>query len=484
MRPFLLLALCSVLAGCAAGPNRYLLIEQSLRAGNAAQADAVVRNAEDDYGSKSRVLYGMDRGMTLQLTGQYDASNEVLAGAEDEVERLFTRKIRNEALAFLLNDNELPFEGDSYEQVMINVVKAINYGSQQKWQEALVEARRIDHRLNVIADRASGKETYRDDGFARYLTGILYEVGGDPNNALVAYRRAYEVYRAGTSGGRLGLPSPLRADLLRLSEGVGLTSEFEEYRRAFPETTWQPFKAQSQLAQVVLISYNGRAPARIDQFLDVPLGLDAARLVLLSRGYGRGGQQANRAADSILYGLNGKVVRIALPRLIPQRSFVSSSQVSLVGPQGAFAGRTEPMHDITGLAEKSLSERITGITVRASARAAVKYGLAEAAEQGVRSATRRRDRGRERDRDDLEWVAFVAGALLKAAAVATEESDKRAWQTLPDHIQIARLWVPAGEYDLRTQPIGGSQGPLGAAPVRHLTLREGETRFVIDRVVQ
>ena len=108
-------------------------------------------------------------------------------------------------------------------------------------------------------------------GFARYLTGILYEAGGDLNNAMVAYRRAYDAYRAKPMGRLVGVPAALRADLLRVSEALGLTSEFQEYRQAFPDATWHPQRDQRRLAQVVLISYNGRAPAHVDQFLDVPL---------------------------------------------------------------------------------------------------------------------------------------------------------------------------------------------------------------------
>ena len=31
--------------------------------------------------------------------------------------------------------------------------KALNYALLNQWQDALVEARRIDHRLNVLSDR-------------------------------------------------------------------------------------------------------------------------------------------------------------------------------------------------------------------------------------------------------------------------------------------------------------------------------------------
>ncbi|MEK7235179.1 MAG: hypothetical protein AAB242_01070, partial [Nitrospirota bacterium] len=103
-----------LLAGCAPSVNRYLLIETSLRAHDPKGADAIVAAAEKDYGSKSRVLYGMDRGMTLQLAGDYPQSNAVLEQAEEELDRLYTRKIRTETLAFITNDTALPYEGDPY----------------------------------------------------------------------------------------------------------------------------------------------------------------------------------------------------------------------------------------------------------------------------------------------------------------------------------------------------------------------------------
>ena len=107
------------------------------------------------------MLYGMDQGMTLHLAGQYQASNAVLEKAETEVDDLYTRRIGTEVAAFLLNDTQLPFEGEPFEQVLMNVIKALNYGLMGEWDEALVEARRIDHRLNVLADKVED-ETEED----------------------------------------------------------------------------------------------------------------------------------------------------------------------------------------------------------------------------------------------------------------------------------------------------------------------------------
>jgi hypothetical protein len=458
------------LAGCASSANRYLLVDKSLLVSDYQAADAVIQKAEDEYGAKGRVLYGMDRGMTLQLAGEYQKSNEALERAEDEVDRLYTRSVRTESLAFMTNDNSLPYEGEPFEQVMINVLKALNYACLDRWEDALVEARRIDHRLNVLTDRTKEQAGYRDDGFARYLSGILYESAGDLNNAFIAYRKAYETFEASRAWSRTGVPSQLRADLLRAADALHLGQELAEYQRRFPDTDWQSHEEQRRLAHVLVISYNGRAPRKEDQFLDLPISLDALQLVLLNRGFTSGNRQQHRAADSVLYGLNGRVVRVALPRIVPQKTQVPVDTVNLIPEQGApITVRTELAQNVTALADKALSERIAGIAVKAVARAAFKYSLAEGATRGAQHAV---------GGDAGPWVGLAVGLLTKGFAVASEEADKRSWRTLPDEIHLARMWVAPGAYRFSSSVSGTG------ASAKMLSLRAGETAVVIQRVVQ
>ena len=447
-------------------------MENSLRVSDFQQADAAVRQAEKEYGTKSLVLYGMDRGMTLQLAGDYQQSNLVLERSEEEVDRLYTRTVRTETAAFLTSDTTLPYEGDPYEQVMINVLKALNYAMSGEWQDALVEARRLDHRLNVLSDRVKDKGAYREDGYARYLTGILYESTGDINNAFIAYRKAYETYESTRAWSKTGLPVQLKRDLLRTADALHLSQELIDYQRAFPDVSWLSIQEQQQLAQVVLISYNGRAPRKEDQFLDLPISLDALQLVLLNRGIAQSNRYQNRAADSILYGLNGRVVRVALPRLVPQKTQVPVDTLTLVSDgEARVTARTELVQNVTALADKALSERMAGITVKALARAALKFSLAEGATRGAQQAA---------GKDAAPWVGLAVGLLTKGLAVASEEADKRSWRTLPDEIHLARLWVPAGQYHVQSPIFAGVDSRSG----RTLSLAAGGTVILVQRVVQ
>ena len=453
-----------LLAGCGPSVNRYFLIDASLRAHDPKGADAIVQQAEEEYGEKSRVLYGMDRGMMLHLAGDYQQSNVLLEQAEEELDRLYTRKIRTETFAFMTNDTALPYEGDPYEQVLINVLKALNYVMLDQWPDALVETRRIDHRLNVLSDRTQKTNAYRDDGFARYLSGILYESTGDMNNAFIAYRKAYEAFDATRAWSHTAVPSQLREDLLRTAEALHFTQELAEYRSIFPDTSWEPRQALQQLAQVIVISYNGRAPRKEDQFLDLPISLDALQLVFLNRGFSQSNRQFSRGTDTLFYGLNGRVVRVALPRLVLQKLPVAVEDVSLIPENGSqMMVRTELVHNVTALADKALSERMTAITAKALARAGTKFAAAEATTMAAEQAA---------GRDAGPWVGLIVGLLTKGYAVASEEADKRSWQTLPDEIHLGRVWVPPGRYQVR-----GFHDP------RTLSLGPGETALLIQRVM-
>jgi uncharacterized protein len=474
-RPLLAVFLLVVLTGCGPSVNHYLLVEESLRASDYQRADAIIQQAEKEYGEKSRVLFGMDRGMMLQLAGEYRQSNAVLEQAEQEVDRLYTRTVRSETVAFLTSDNALPYEGEPHEQVMINVLKALNYAALNQWQDALVEARRIDHRLNVLSDRTKDKGAYRDDGFARYLSGILYESTGDINNAFIAYRKAYETFESTRAWSRTGVPAQLRADLLRTAEALGLRQELTGYQRAFPDVSWQTTEAQQQLAQVIVISYNGRAPRKEDLFLDLPISLDALQLVLLNRGFAQATRQQHRAFDSIIYGLSGRVVRVALPRLVPQKTQVPVDTVNLASDDGtSVTVRTELVQNVTALAEKALSERIAAITVKALARAAAKFSMAEAATRAAQQAA---------GRDAAPWVGLLVGLLTKGVAVASEESDKRSWRTLPDEVHLARAWVSPGRYRVQGASFSGGNLSGNSSTGGMLSLAAGDTAVLIQRIL-
>jgi hypothetical protein len=134
--------------------------------------------------------------------------------------------------------------------------------------------------------------------------------------------------------------------------------------------------------------------------------------------------------------------------------------------------RSELAQNVTALAEKSLAERLPAMTVKALARAATKFAMAEGITWGAQRAA---------GKDAAPWVGLLVGLLTKGLAVASEEADKRSWQTLPDEIHIARTWVSPGQYQVSIQPSGHS---LMGNDGRTISLVAGQTMFIIRRVLQ
>ncbi|TLY39708.1 MAG: hypothetical protein E6K59_11790, partial [Nitrospirae bacterium] len=116
----------TAVAACARGLP-YARIDRALQDGNPAEGVAILEKAQDAYGSKSTALYLMDRGMVQYVAGRYTDSVQSLSAAEALTEDLYTRRIRSEVEAFLTSDNALPYEGEEFEKVLLNVFMALDY---------------------------------------------------------------------------------------------------------------------------------------------------------------------------------------------------------------------------------------------------------------------------------------------------------------------------------------------------------------------
>ena len=473
--PFVWAVVCliALLPACSSLGSHYRGVEKSLLAGNPGKADQLVVEAKEDYGQRSRLLYLMDRGMTLHMAGRYQESNRFLEEAGTLIEDFYTKRIRDEAAAILLNETQLPYQGDPYEQVMVNVIKAFNYALLQDLPAALVEARRIDHRLNLIEDSAD-KDEYHEDPFARYITGLLFEASGDPNNAFIAYRKAEKGYRIAEPWSHVTMPPMLSDDLLRTTNALNLTDEFRAYQQAYPNAS-EPLVEYQEMAQVVLFSLNGRGPVKKDVFLDFPISLDALHLVSLTkRGFGRSTRRT-RGPDAFLYGLQGDIVRVALPRVLQRPSPVSYSTLRVIHGGELYHQHTQRMYDMHAVAKKNLDDGYTSLVVRAVARAAMKRAAAIGIGYGARAAVNKKSQA---------WVGLVAATIAKIFAIATEEADIRTWRTLPGEIQVARLWVPPGTYTLTVETYDVNGKTLGEALTQQITLERGQTHFLTQRILK
>ena len=439
--PVIAIILLPLFSSCAPPVQHYAKVDNLLAQGLYSEADSVIEKEGKQYGERNEILYNLDRAMTLHLSGRYAESNNYLDKSERKMEELFTKSITAETGAMFTNDNILPYEGEDFEKVMLNVISALNYVYLHEWDDALVEARKIDHKLNLFNDKYEKKNIYKEDAFARYLTGILYEAKGEDNDAFIAYRKAYETYTDYQKDYKTPLPDSLPADLLRTTDALQLSEEKEFYKEKFPDTKWTSQKESARQGEVIFVSLDGRAPIKTDFFIDAPIP------------DGRGG----------IYPL-----RIALPKFVLQPSRLEHIEIQLISTDGVAA--TQGMflaEDIAAIAVKNLEDRIARITARAIARATAKY---------LASYELKKKAGN----DPLS--KFLVDIGTDVYSIASEQADKRSWRTLPAKIRMGRLTVNPGSYTLKVEYYASGNRLIDHKDYP-VVIRAGEKKFLSNRFV-
>ncbi|MDH5429824.1 MAG: hypothetical protein OEY57_16805, partial [Nitrospirota bacterium] len=312
-----------------------------------------------------------------------------------------------------------------------------------------------------------------EDPFARYLVGLLYDIAGDTNNAYVGYRKAEQIYKENVGWTRVMLPDVLKRDLIRTANRLGLQGEAKQYQEKFPEvanpTSVSP---RGNLAQIVVVSYHGKGPKKEDLLIDVPVSLDALALVALTKPGLRGSTRRTRGGEALLYGIHGRIARIALPRFTLNEKPLALDSIQVRGETTALTTQSERLYDINAVAEKTLADEYDSLVLRAVARTAMKMAAAEGIALGARAAAGKNNR---------DWVGPLVGGIARVFALATEEADIRSWRMLPGEIQMARIWLEPGDYSvaINSGQIQGNAKDLADSSGLHL---EGaETRLLIQR---
>jgi len=153
------------------------------------------------YKEKEKVLFYLDMGMLYHYDGNYEKSNEYLTEAEYAIEDLYTKSVGKAAASMLLNDNALDYFGEDYEDIYLNVFKALNYLHMNKFDDAFVEIRRVNNKLNILEDKYEeiakkyneskdkkkefkiGDNKFQNSALARYLSMLMYKADGKIDDA-------------------------------------------------------------------------------------------------------------------------------------------------------------------------------------------------------------------------------------------------------------------------------------------------------------
>ncbi|RJS25771.1 hypothetical protein DRW03_04645 [Corallococcus sp. H22C18031201] len=198
---------------------------------------------------QDRLLLLLDKGMVQHASGRWADSIATLTEADRLSGELDAVSVREEAMTLVSNERQRAYSGEDFEKLMISVLQALNYAELGRDEDALVEVRRVNERLEkMIVDE---KKPYEQLAIARYLGGVLWEDQHDWDAAYIDYAKALELQP------RL---DTLVEPLLRLAKKTGRDDAYAELTAKYPNVVHPPMAPDE--AQVVVVVEAGLAPEK------------------------------------------------------------------------------------------------------------------------------------------------------------------------------------------------------------------------------
>jgi len=422
-----------LLAGCGSVSTRkdfYDPITAELRAQNYDAAVNGLQQAKEGgkYGKKDRLVYYLDAGLAHHYAAQFDSSNTRLHEAEEAAENLFTKSISRAVTSVLLNDNALEYSGEDYEVLYSNLIKALNYIAMDKFDDAFVETRRANLKLEQLEQKyADVEEMFRQQS-TNDTSGVVIDYDIKPvrfyNSAFARYLSMH-IYAAD------GKWDDARIDHDYLKQAFSL----QPFIYGFDMPDVQYHSDEGAILSVVALA--GLSPVKEALNLRIRTDKDLDLVQILYTDGENEDQEYNHLPMAIS---EDYYFKFAIPKLADRVSVISHANVYV---SGELLGQLQLLEDVGSVARETFEARSSLIYLRTVARAVAKGLVAH-------KAKKKADTG-------------GLGGWLKKAAIdvvtdVSENADLRCARLLPGRILVGDFVLPAGEYDLTVEFIDHAGG--------------------------
>lgn len=397
-------------------------------------AEKYINESKSLYGEKSSFIYHGDKAIICLFSGKYKEAYQHVAIMEEILDVLFTKSVSRQIGSILTSDATLPYEGEDFEKVYVNVVGALSYSALGQYDDAIVEAKRADLKLIEITRRNKGG-TYTEDGFIRFLMGLVYEDGGDINDAWISYMKAIQTYEKQQSIFGVPVPNYLLWRAVACGKELGFTTELESLVEKYNISLDVAY--EKDMGRLVLINFAGRVPLKVEKRIEITLaqGLPLVQEQEISSEEQAKVSSALSVAKTLALGTN---ITFAIPHM--QGTLPDTPPLDMwISGMGDNLAKSVLVENLGGIAYKCFEERLGRIWGKMVARAVIKYLLQVGAKtlgEGI---------GGEKWGD---VIGYLMGATVGATLSAFDHADTRSWGTLPYEIRLAILQVMPGEYDV------------------------------------
>ncbi len=396
----------------------------------------VLSKGPSKYGSRNQLLYWLDLGMAQHLSGQYAQSAKTFEKAKRIFDELYTISVSQRLATYAINDNWESYRSDDFEFILINIFQAFNFAAMGQWDEAVVEARDVDHKLQLIAGRYGPTEkfVYRQDPAAQLLSGLLWESSQSFDDAYISYRKSYEGYVSDWLPHlNITVPDLLKEHLLYVSK-KSAPQDYHQWQGLFPN---QPMGGVDPSKGLVIgVFYTGFVPVKAEETIFVPTG--------------------------------DVVSRVSLPHLVDRYSGVASVTLQAVNGGVAIVKNVPVFYPIGEMARKVMESHKAAILAKAILRPMGKRAVEEVSREQMRQ-------------HGHDTAADIFGLVSSIYNIFSEKADLRSWQTLPNQICMTSLALEPGTWQIQAIYRNSQGGELKKEDLGSLTVSAGQRKLLVRR---
>ena len=433
-----------LLVGCATQTQQVKMNESKdqFKNGDLQNTTVAIQSAFKD----KNTLYYLEMGKVQRLQGpaQIPNSTENLLIADQQVdqwERATSDKLKrsfSDMSSYVLSEGfSSNYDPKPYEVSYLSQTIALNHLAQGRWNDAMVEAKKMAQREKVIEELIQSKvsavsrteQEQQNNRNTKGATSRIQDINGYPINLLDdeetrslknSYQNPGAYYLSGfihESQGEASLAAP----------GYRLAIELR------PSVSF--FK--TSIAKLDTNIANQRKKS----FADTLIIIDTGYIPKIT---------PQRISQSFNFGGSPKLVTLTLPSIEKSSERYTPTFVQL----GDRVANPELVASIDSMARKNLQDEMPGYVLRASSRALVSLAAQYAADQSAQQAARRNNQNNQNNNAAV-IIGAIAGMITGYGLQAINVTDVRHWSTLPAQTYMARMGLPIGPTVLKfTLPSG------------------------------
>ncbi len=423
----------------------------------------VIKQQEDLYGEKTEFLYYFDLGVLYHYNGNYKESAANFDKADKIYDDLYTHSITNEAAAIVTNDNIRPYRARPFEILVLHEMQIMNYLAQRNIDGALVEVNRAQKAMTELYQKDNDKTN--DNGFLRYLSAIVYEMAGEPDEAAIAYYKTVKAYDENI----LNLPKEAREFII---ENLRRSDREDDLKTLKLDNSVETPKAKAAYdlgQEIIVIGYAGHGPILTE--LRMSGTYVNGGMLNLTYKDGKTGkmESTNIGAPPVAGASNGQTFHIAfaLPEAHSFRSRVQRFNVSVDGTSGI---RPEKVMALDKELEMNLKDDFTNTMTRTAIRVVLRTIASQAAKKAMKS--------------DNALFNLFTNIGTDIAQDQLEKADLRIALFLPNSFQMTRIPVEPGSHEVSVAAEGQDGSTVQVFNFGNIPVKKGEKKFIFVPAVK